>query len=147
MIQLRMALEDESGSWPESFPEVPPEDIFIFPKGTEVYRGGGRPWGKISSGNRGKDVVAIDLTGKIRFQLKIHPFFLSLVSSSIFIEGRGDHEQIGGNYLKFRASRESGLKGPRRFEAWQSWCREMHKQGYAWDELRDSALSKIKKTS
>ncbi len=147
MIQLRMTLEDESGSWRESFPEIPPEDIYIFPKGAEIYRSGGRFWGSISAGSKGKEIVAIDLTGKIRFQPKIHPFFLSLVSSSVFIEGRGDHEQVGGNYLKLRASRESGLKGSRRLEAWQSWCQEMHEQGSTWDELRDSVLLKIKKTS
>lgn len=145
--QLEIAFPTKMDTRPESFLEHPPDDVYIFPQGTKIYRSEGGSWGRISSGDRGKDVVAIDLTGKIRFQPKIHPFFLSLESSSIFVTGKGKHEQVGDNYVKFRASRQSGLKEPRRTEVWQSWCREMRDRGCNWDNLRDLALLKILQTS
>lgn len=142
-----VAIAQEKPVWQEIFPVQPPSDVCIFPKGTAIYRVGGKMWGTISLGSQGAEVVAIDLTGKIRYQPKIHPFFLSLVSSAVFIEGRGDHEQVGGNLIQFRASRESGLKESRKLEAWQSWCKNMHKQGFTWDELKESALLKIRKAT
>ncbi len=137
----------EKPPWQEVFPELPPSEVVIFPKGTTIYRVEGRTWGSISGGDRGKVVVALELTDLVKSQPRVHPKFVTLVSTALFIEGRGDHEQLGANRIQFRASRADGLRGRAKREAWMLWRQEMLGRGCTWNNLRDAALLKIQKTS
>jgi len=133
------------------FPLEPPDYIYIFPPGTEIYRNGASPIGVV--GNKSKPdgskqdlpLVAICQSDKVVGQ---RPLFACLGLRTIFIPGArpdSNYLTLGGERVLFRVAKSRRLKGKKRLTAWKVWVEEMKKTNSSLGDLETHIANKVGK--